>query len=96
MTTAEPAPTDRPNVTLTLSPDEADTLALVMACVGGDPKTSRRRHTASIADALRNVGYRYDNVPGYRYGPYHMCSKPGLEMEGWIAFTSLVDMAGDE
>lgn len=41
--------------TLLLTPPEADTLADVLAAVGG-PQTGRRRHVTSILAALRQSG----------------------------------------
>ncbi len=45
-------------VILELSQDEAETLLGVTGGIGGDPETSRRKHTDSIRYALgRELGY---------------------------------------
>jgi len=49
-------PLQRPDVQLTLSPEEADTLYAIMQSIGGNPQTSRRKHADAINKALKSVG----------------------------------------
>jgi hypothetical protein len=42
-------------VTVALTEQEAKTLGLVLARVGGSPTNSRRKHTDSIGEALQTV-----------------------------------------
>lgn len=51
--------------TLTLTEAEAQTLAVVMAMVGGDPDTTPRKHANAIANALYESGIFYRNTPQY-------------------------------
>jgi len=51
---------DNPVVTLSLTEDEAKTLADILSCIGGSPSTTRRRFTQSIANALADAGYTYN------------------------------------
>lgn len=46
-------------ITLTLTPDEADTLRTILRFVGGCPSESRRKHSDSICEALDSVGAKY-------------------------------------
>jgi len=50
-----PPPTE-PEIQLTLTKAEAETLRAVCNRVGGDPSTSRRRHVDAISTALSNIG----------------------------------------
>lgn len=59
MAKAEFVSTPKPDVKLTLTHDEAQTLADVMAAVGGSPDRSRRKYTQAILDALNNLGIKY-------------------------------------
>lgn len=61
----------RPDVTLTLTADEADTLLLVMNNIGGSPEKSRRRRTDSIGRKLRALGARAPSpdTEGYDLDP---------------------------
>lgn len=43
-------------VVLTLTQNEADTLADVLRCIGGDPLTTRRGVTSKILRALEGAG----------------------------------------
>jgi len=49
------------SATLELSIDEAEFLAAVMACVGGD-RAGIRKHAISIADTLGAVGITYHDT----------------------------------
>ena len=42
-------------IDLTLSIDEAKTLAFIMGCIGGHNQTTARKHTDSVLKALRDV-----------------------------------------
>jgi hypothetical protein len=48
-----------PEVQLTLSKDEAQTLVDVISLAGGNPSTTRRKYAQNIMDAMRKVGYVY-------------------------------------
>lgn len=43
------------SVTLTLNPDEVQTLITVLNRIGGSPSNSPRKHTQSISDALHDA-----------------------------------------
>ena len=45
---------------LTLTQDEAETLSVVLAKVGGDPDRTGRGNTEAIFDALEAAGVRYE------------------------------------
>lgn len=45
-------------VELTLSEEEAQTLLIVTARIGGDLKTSPRKHLLAISRALKAAGYK--------------------------------------
>ena len=49
----------KPNVILTLTPEEAEALRRVLSRVGGEDRYTRRRHTNAISRALDSVGYEY-------------------------------------
>jgi len=49
--------------TLTLSAEEAQTLADLLAKIGGSHQRSRRKHTAAISQALSAAGIRFDTSP---------------------------------
>jgi hypothetical protein len=49
-----------PEVQLTLSKAEAQTLVDVMSLAGGCPSTTRRKYADNIMDALGKVGYHYN------------------------------------
>jgi hypothetical protein len=49
-----------PEVQLTLSKAEAQTLVDVMSLAGGSPSTTRRKYANNIMDALGKVGYHYN------------------------------------
>lgn len=57
-----------PTYTLTLTADEAETLAAIAYRTGGDPDTSPRKHVASVGAALSAAGVRQ---PGNRYDDVH-------------------------
>jgi hypothetical protein len=46
---------------LSLSKDEAATLAAILAYVGGSPSRSPRGHADSISSALREAGYHFSH-----------------------------------
>ena len=48
-----------PEVQLTLSKAEAQTLVDVISLAGGSPSTTRRKYANNIMDALGKVGYHY-------------------------------------
>lgn len=48
------------NVKLTLTADEAQALADILANIAGSPELSRRGLADNISDALHRVGFRYD------------------------------------
>ncbi|MEU5957579.1 hypothetical protein [Streptomyces sp. NPDC047525] len=55
-----------PAITLTLTVEEAEVLAVVGAFVGGDPDLSARKHYQSVSKALRTAGVRtYGSDPGH-------------------------------
>lgn len=58
---------NRPDVTLTLTADEADTLLAVTRKCSGDPATSRRKHTDAIRLRLDAAGAAapLPSDPGY-------------------------------
>lgn len=80
ITTTRTVTVEEDVVHLTISRDEATTLAAIMAAVGGTPERSRRAHTDSIGDALRVLGFHWEDirrtVPG--------CSRD--KMHGSISF----------
>ncbi len=43
-------------IVLTLTPEEASTLLMITRMISGDPCLSRRKHTDSIGEALRDAG----------------------------------------
>lgn len=49
-------------VTLTLTREEAYALAVLLAMVGGDPKTTARGFIDSVSDALEGAGFDSDHV----------------------------------
>ena len=49
---------DEQAIVLTLSPDEAETLRVILANVGGDPLLSRRKHSNAVDGALASAGIR--------------------------------------
>ena len=51
------------SVTLELTLDEARTLAVVLARVGGDPDHSPRKHGQSVSDALESVHISSSGAP---------------------------------
>ena len=54
-----------PEVQLTLSKAEAQTLVDVIGLAGGCPSTTRRKYADNIMDALGKVGYHY-NMGAYK------------------------------
>ena len=50
---------EEPGVTLTLTVEEAKTLADILSHVGGCPRTSRRKYSQAISMALHRVGYNF-------------------------------------
>lgn len=52
-----------PNVQLELTPEEAQTLLDITRNIGGNPTETRRKHSDSIASALRSVGYTSNSRP---------------------------------
>lgn len=56
--------------TLVLTQEEAETLAVVVALVGGDMEDSPRKHTDAIAKVLLELGIVYRNTAAYRTEPY--------------------------
>lgn len=52
----------RPKVTITISWEEARTLAAICDSVGGDPETTRRRHTNDLSNMLEDVNITGDSV----------------------------------
>ena len=49
-----------PEVQLTLSKAEAQTLVDVISLAGGSPSTTRRKYANNILDAMHEVGYVYN------------------------------------
>jgi hypothetical protein len=49
-----------PEVQLTLSKAEAQTLVDVISLAGGNPSTTRRKYAQNITDAMSKVGYVYN------------------------------------
>lgn len=62
-------------VMLTLNEQEAQTLADILAKVGGVPETTRRRHASAIAGALEEAGVRF------HYTQFS-CGAPDLHVQG--------------
>ena len=58
---------EEPEVQLTLSKAEAQTLVDVISLAGGSPSTTRRKYANNIMDALGKVGYHY-NLRAYSEG----------------------------
>lgn len=50
---------EEPVVELTLTEEEAQVMADTMAAVGGCPRSSYRKHTQALVDALRDAGIRW-------------------------------------
>ena len=48
---------------LTLTQDEANTLASILSRIGGNSELSPRKHADSISRALRSVGVNYRRTP---------------------------------
>ncbi len=46
-------------IILSMSEKEAQTLAILLSRVGGDPTGSRRKHADSLRDALYVTGFNY-------------------------------------
>lgn len=57
-----PQPVLHTRVTLDLSLNEAETLAIIMARIGGDPDNSRRKYCDQIRFALKDVGITSTSV----------------------------------
>jgi hypothetical protein len=57
--------TEETTVTLTLSVDEAVTLAMVLANVGGNRETSPRKHAQAVFNALEKTGVGYYQSTAY-------------------------------
>jgi hypothetical protein len=53
------------SVTLVLTLEEARTLAVIVAKVGGEPDRSPREHASAISSALSGVGIVYRNSDEY-------------------------------
>ena len=49
-------------VKLILTPEEAQTLAIMCACVSGDFNKSRRKFSTAIANALSLAGYEFSDA----------------------------------
>ena len=47
---------------LKLTHREAQALAHALSCVGGDPRTTARRHIDAISTALQAAGYLYTDI----------------------------------
>jgi len=67
-------------VTLTLHPNEAQTLADVLSMVAGCPETTRRKHVQSVANSLRGIGFDFGKVDRKKSGPY--VDKRGRRISG--------------
>lgn len=50
-------------VTLQLTQDEAQTLTEILASIGGDPRTTARRHAQAISSAMQSAGYHWTRRP---------------------------------
>jgi hypothetical protein len=50
--------------TLTLSRKEAETLAVILANIGGEPDTSARKHAQSVANKLTAMGTNWVRLVG--------------------------------
>ena len=59
MATARKEPTSDYNLILTLNSQEAETLQTILGNIGGDPKTSPRKYSDAIWDALKAAGVEY-------------------------------------
>lgn len=55
-------------VTLTLTMNEAQTIADIFAKVGGSPDGSRRGYVEAVSDALLDAGVRWGEDDGYGFG----------------------------
>ena len=55
-----------PTVTLQLTCEEANTLAVILWQVGGSPSKSPRKDAESISQALRAIGIDYDHQVAYK------------------------------
>lgn len=64
--TTERKVTDTHTITLTLSVDEATTLALVLANVGGERKDSPRKHAQEVLNVLSGQGVAYSASTAYK------------------------------
>lgn len=53
-------------ITLQLDVDEVETLCIIFRKIAGDPDETRRKHTAEIYTALKNIGFtaEYNNIKG--------------------------------
>jgi hypothetical protein len=56
-------------VALILSNNTAQTLADMLACVGGSPQESRGRYSCAMFEALRELGVHYAAVDGDAFRP---------------------------
>jgi hypothetical protein len=74
---------ERPFVKLELSPEEAQFLADVLAKIGGDPVTTRRKHQLAISGALRDAGHNFTWHSKPRYG------EPARDITGNLGCTSV-------
>lgn len=81
-TSIEESSTSSNEISLTLTQDEAQVLADVLSCIGGDPRYSRRKFTKSVADKLEHFGITYKNR--YEY------EEASFDMGGTINFTKSV------
>lgn len=79
--TEEPSKSSN-QISLTLTQDEAQVLADVLSCIGGDPEYSRRKFTKSVADKLEHFGITH--MSRYDY------EEVSFDMGGTINFTKSV------
>ncbi|WP_145500909.1 hypothetical protein [Streptomyces sp. CFMR 7] len=67
------------NVTLTISKDAAEVLAVVLGSIGGDPTYSYRKYTDSMHKALQKAGFT-------SYNPYDRTGSPRRRITGSLSF----------
>lgn len=57
--------TSKTPLTIEFSVGELDTLAAILAKVGGSPDRSYRKYERSITSCLETAGYRYEDSPAW-------------------------------
>jgi hypothetical protein len=92
--------TEETTVTLTLNANEAVTLALVLANIGGPRENSPRAHTQAVYEALSRAGVDYGRSTAYRLhtGETRFSAYPSgfkgetLRPEGTASFSAYLGM----